>query len=164
MGGTALDLSAFRLVQGLDGGRFWWPTNCGANAGSGPSHMRSVNSPRKKVFAMLGLSVGEIQASTRELIANQLAGALLLPTDWFQADGTELEWDLLEIKQRYSTASHELIARRMLQMTPSVIVSLFDQGQLIWRRSNVLRRPPPLTVAEKSDLANGPRAQPAEST
>ncbi len=103
-----------------------------------------------RVFTMLGVSLTEILPAAREQMANQLAGALLLPADWFGADGIALNWDLLELKQLYSTVSHELISRRMLQMRPPVIVSLFDEGKLIWRRSNVLRRPPPVTAAEKS--------------
>ena len=94
------------------------------------------------------ISLADIQTAAREQMANQLAGSLLLPWDWFQADGEMLDWDLLELKQVYASASHELIARRMLQMSPSVIVSLFDQGKLIWRRSNVLGKPPSITFAE----------------
>jgi hypothetical protein len=78
-----------------------------------------------------------------------LAGCLLLPERWFAADGRDLRWDLYDLKQRYQTASHELIARRMLDMQPPIIVTLFDQGKITWRRSNILRRPPPLTSAEK---------------
>ncbi|GAG44293.1 unnamed protein product, partial [marine sediment metagenome] len=46
-------------------------------------------------------------------------------------------------------ASHELIARRMLEMPSPVIVSLFVQGKLQWRRSKVLSRPPRLIPPEE---------------
>jgi Zn-dependent peptidase ImmA (M78 family) len=102
-----------------------------------------------RVFSMLDADVEELIPAERERMANQLANALLLPQEWFRADGYAVDWDLFELKQVYSTASHELIARRMLTMSPAVIVSLFDQGKLVWRKSNVLRRPPLLVPAEQ---------------
>jgi hypothetical protein len=36
----------------------------------------------------------------------------------------------------------------MLEMSPPVIITLFDQGRPQWRRSNALRRPPLLTPQE----------------
>jgi Zn-dependent peptidase ImmA (M78 family) len=101
-----------------------------------------------RVFGMLGVDAEEIAPSEREQMANHLANGILLPSDWFRADGYAVDWDLYELKQVYTTASHELIARRMIAMAPAVIVSLFDQGRLVWRKSNVLRRPPPLVPAE----------------
>jgi hypothetical protein len=80
---------------------------------------------------------------------NRLASCLLLPRKWFAEDGRATEWDLPTLKEVYRTASHELIARRMLEMPSPVIITLFDQGKLQWRRSNVLRRPPPLTPPEE---------------
>jgi len=103
-----------------------------------------------RVFARLGISLVDIPPNARERVANHLASCLLLPRDWLAADGAAVSWDLLELKQIYSTASHELIARRMLEMAPPVMVTLFDQGALQWRRSNLVRRPPSLTTAEAS--------------
>jgi Zn-dependent peptidase ImmA (M78 family) len=102
-----------------------------------------------RVFDMLSVDAEDIVPAEREMVANQLANGILLPHDWFRADGYAVDWDLFELKQVYTTASHELIARRMLAMSPAVIVSLFDQGKLIWRKSNVLRRPPLLVPAEQ---------------
>ena len=103
-----------------------------------------------RVFVRLGVSLIDLPSSGRERVANHLASCLLLPRDWLAADGEAVGWDLLELKQIFSTASHELIARRMLEMMPPVIVTLFDQGALQWRRSNVAHRPPALTSAEAS--------------
>ena len=69
-----------------------------------------------RVFERLGVAFDEALPTARELVANRLASALLLPRRWFAADGREHDWDLLELKERYRTASHELIARRMLEM------------------------------------------------
>jgi len=101
-----------------------------------------------RVFFLLGTSLVDIPLAGREQVANHLASCLLLPRDWLSVDGEATEWDLLELKQIYRTASHELIARRMLEMAPPVMISLFDQGALQWRRSNVVRRPPPLSPVE----------------
>jgi Zn-dependent peptidase ImmA (M78 family) len=101
-----------------------------------------------RVFGMLGVDAEDLVPAERERMANQLANAILLPFDWFRADGYAVDWDLSELKRVYTTASHELIARRMLAMSPAVIISLFDQGKLVWRKSNVLRRPPLLVPAE----------------
>ena len=103
-----------------------------------------------RVFSALGISTLEIPDSVREQTANYLASALLLPRDWFASSGQACDWDLFDLKRHFATASHELIARRMLQMNPSIIITLFDQGAVQWRRSNVLAHPPRLTSTEQS--------------
>lgn len=104
----------------------------------------------QRVFETLGVDSEDLPASERERLANHLANSILLPYEWFRTDGATVDWDLVELKQIYKTASHELIARRMLAMTPAVIVTLFDQGKVVWRKSNVLERPPLLVPAESS--------------
>lgn len=101
-----------------------------------------------RVFSALGVRGGETAENARECVANHLASCLLLPRDWFAVDGERLGWDLFALKQRYETASHELIARRMLEMSVPIVVTLFDQGQVRWRRSNTGGRPPELTREE----------------
>jgi hypothetical protein len=102
-----------------------------------------------RVFAELGVDAADVAERAREDVANRLAGSLLLPREWFSADGASVEWDLFELKGRYATASHELVARRMLEMRPAVIVTLLDQGKIVWRRSNMLHRAPPMTPPER---------------
>jgi hypothetical protein len=102
-----------------------------------------------RVFNRLGVSFDESFATAREQVANRLASALLLPRRWFAIDGCECDWDLLTLKDRYATASHELIARRMLAMRPAVVITLCDQGRIIWRRSNATARPPGLIGEEQ---------------
>lgn len=101
-----------------------------------------------RVVKMLSVDLADLPEGGREWIANRLAGCLLLPRQWFAVDGRSTEWDLLELKSIYRTASHEMIARRMIEMNPPVIISLFDQGELVWRKSNALR-PPPLVQPER---------------
>jgi Zn-dependent peptidase ImmA (M78 family) len=90
-----------------------------------------------RVFGMLGIDAREVAPKMREDVANYLAGRILLPAEWFATDGFDCGWDLMELKSRYQTASHELIARRMLDMSPPVIVTVFDNGELYFRRANV---------------------------
>jgi hypothetical protein len=101
-----------------------------------------------QVFDRLGVDPREAPAGAREMVANQLAGRLLLPRDAFAADGRASGWDLLELKSRYTTASHELIARRMLDFDPPIIITVFDQGRRTWRKGNLDRRPPALLPLE----------------
>lgn len=102
-----------------------------------------------RVFAELGIAPQGAPVAAREDVANRLASSLLLPRDWFLRDGVRVDWDLFDLKAIYATASHELIARRMLEMPPAVVVTLADQGRTVWRRSNRLLRTPPLTPAER---------------
>jgi len=103
-----------------------------------------------RVFARLGVDPREVPPDGRERVANSLAGRILLPSDWFVEDARRCDWDLFELKARYRTASHELVARRMLDLDVPVIVTLFDQGRLTWRRSNVPGRVPPLAADESA--------------
>jgi predicted transcriptional regulator len=102
-----------------------------------------------RVFENLGLAPVDAPPAAREDVANRIAGSLLLPRDWFSAAGVTSDWDLLDLKAQFVTASHELVARRMLEMSIPVIITLCDQQKLQWRRSNTLRRPPALTPAER---------------
>ena len=101
-----------------------------------------------RVFVHWGVDVREVTPRAREEVANQLAGRLLLPTAWFAADAAATGWDLIALKARYATASHELIARRMLECPPPVIITIFDNGSISFRRSNLPGRVPPLSAAE----------------
>jgi hypothetical protein len=103
-----------------------------------------------RVFERLGVAFDEALPNARELVANRLASSLLLPRRWFAADGPELGWDLMALKERFATASHELIARRMLEMRPAIVITVCDLGRIGWRRSNVTARPPALAPEERA--------------
>ena len=103
-----------------------------------------------RVFDRLGADPRESSPRAREQIANQLAGRLLIPSCWFNRDAHACDWDLLELKRRYRTASHELIARRMLECRPAVIITIFDQGRITFRRGNLPGRIPPPSSTEWS--------------
>jgi Zn-dependent peptidase ImmA (M78 family) len=101
-----------------------------------------------RVYQRLGIPFHEALPTARELVANRLANCLLLPKRWFAADGRDCDWDLIALKDRYVTASHELIARRMLEMRPPVVITVCDQGRVVWRRSKVTARPPSMMPEE----------------
>lgn len=101
------------------------------------------------VCRALGVDGGELAPRQREEIANQLAREILLPDDWFRRDCRNVDFDLTRLKARYHTASHELIAWRWLDLETPAIVTIFDQGALTRRRSNLPVRPPPLTELER---------------
>ena len=100
-----------------------------------------------RVFVQWGVDVREVCLAAEE-VANCLAGRLLLPTEWFLADAAVVGWDLASLKAQYSTASYELIARRMLECPPPVIVTIFDHRRVSFRRSNLPGRVPPPSPAE----------------
>jgi hypothetical protein len=97
------------------------------------------------VFAHWGVDPRTAPPDAREAVASNLAGRLLLPTAWFAVDGPACDWDLIALKARYQTVSHELIARRMLECSPPVVISIFDHSRISFRRGNLPgRTPPPL--------------------
>ena len=91
------------------------------------------------VFAQWGVDPRVVEPNARETVANNLAGRLLLPTAWFAADAAACDWDLMTLKTCYRTASHELIARRMLECSPPVIISIFDHRQISFRQLDTSR-------------------------
>ncbi len=103
-----------------------------------------------QVFESLSVDPLEAPSAARESVANHLASRILLPRGEFGCDARECGWDLFELKARYSTASHELIARRMLDFAPVVIITIFDQGRRSFRRGNLPFRAPPLGYFEES--------------
>jgi hypothetical protein len=102
-----------------------------------------------RVFQSLGVDPAEAPANSREQVASAMAGRILLPSLWFGDDGAAAQWDLLALKQRYATASHELIARRMLEFEPPIIITVFDNGRITSRTTNAGRRPAPLSTLEQ---------------
>jgi len=101
-----------------------------------------------QIFAEWGISPQEAGPNSRENAANDLAGRLLLPSMWFETDGATSQWDLPTLKARYLTASHELIARRMLECRTPVLISIFDHEKITFRRANWSGGTPPLSPLE----------------
>jgi hypothetical protein len=91
----------------------------------------------------------ELDAPTREWLANRFASHLLTPTEWFLKDAQRCDFDLLWLKGRYRTASHEVIAFRLLDAPVPSVVSIFDNGRLMRRLGNRWGRPPDVGETER---------------
>jgi hypothetical protein len=92
----------------------------------------------------------ELGPRQREEIANQVAQRVLIPTEWFRSALQSGDGDLFALKQRFVTASHELIAWRWLDLAEPVIVSVFDHGELSRRRCNFAARAPAIGNEEST--------------
>lgn len=102
-----------------------------------------------ELFHDTGLDLLEIDPQLRERAANLAAARLLLPTCWFPADVARLDGDLLSLKSRYATASHELIAFRLLDLPAPSVVTVFDQGRQTRRQGNLSHGAPALDRREQ---------------
>ena len=120
-----------------------------------------------EVFHRAGADIDQVEPTLREQVANLFASRLLLPTRSFFDDARRTESDLLELKAIYRTASHELIAMRLLDLPEPSIITIFDQGQLTRRRSNSNSHAPQLQSAERDCWSgihnhNSPRERSAD--
>jgi IrrE N-terminal-like domain len=93
-----------------------------------------------------------LPAGAREEIANRLASRILLPSQWFFPDAAVLDDDLLALKQSYATASHALIALRLLERDTPGLVTIIDNGRTNCRKSNAGCAPP--FMREEREAAN----------
>ncbi len=97
----------------------------------------------------LGVEPERTRAMSGESLANLFAYRLLVPAQWFVEDAPALEYDLLDLKQRYHTASHEVIAWRLLDLPSPCIITIIDNDAIHRRRSNHWRIKRQLAAAEK---------------
>jgi predicted transcriptional regulator len=97
----------------------------------------------------LGIGPEETRALSGESLANLFAHRLLVPAVWFRDDAPALDYDLLELKQRYRTASHEVIAWRFLDLPAPCVVAMVDNDHVHRRRSNSFRVNRQLSTAEQ---------------
>ncbi len=101
------------------------------------------------VFQRLAVDPRKRPVAPREQIANALAARLLLPAAWYEPAAEACGWDLPTLKGRFATTSHELVARRMLDFAPRVIISIFDHARLTFRRGNLPGGTPALSACER---------------
>jgi predicted transcriptional regulator len=88
------------------------------------------------LLARLGVAPERTRAMSGESLANLFAHRLLVPTTFLRDDAPALDYDLLELKKRYSTASHEVLAWRLLDLPSPCIITVVDNGHIHRRRSN----------------------------
>src|SRR3989442_15867080 len=88
------------------------------------------------VLQQLGLVPGEKKPMWGESLSGLFARHLLVPWAWFAADAPSFGYDLLQLKERYRTASHEVIAFRLLDLPEPCIITLMVDDKVHRRRSN----------------------------
>jgi Zn-dependent peptidase ImmA (M78 family) len=91
---------------------------------------------KSDLLARLGMEPGQTGAMTGESLANLFAYRLLVPTCWFADDAPALDYDLLVLKAKYATSSHEVLAWRFLDLPEPCIVTILDNDAISRRRSN----------------------------
>jgi hypothetical protein len=93
-------------------------------------HLRDV------LFERLGVEAEAGRGLAGSSLTNLFAPRLLLPADWFAADAAALDFDVLKLKERYPTCTHETIALRLLDLPEPCIITVLDEGRVVRRRSN----------------------------
>lgn len=94
-----------------------------------------------------GVAADDLPPGGREELANEFAGRLLIPQSWLERVCCS-ELALPQLKYRFTTASHELIAFRLLALGIPTVVTMCDQGRVSRRLGNRGITPPPLLPAE----------------
>ncbi len=102
-----------------------------------------------RVARRMGLDADELFPRQREGLANQLANRLLLPREWWDDAVRTCGQHVLRLKQQFATASHELIAWRLLDGADPKIVTIIDNGTVTRRKANFLRRCPEPAESER---------------
>jgi predicted transcriptional regulator len=91
------------------------------------------------LLQLLGIAPADTGALAGESLANLFAYRLLVPSCWFKGDARDFGYDLPKLKTRYRTASHEVIAWRLLDLPEPAIITIVDNGHVHRRRSNAFR-------------------------
>jgi Zn-dependent peptidase ImmA (M78 family) len=104
---------------------------------------------KASLLGRLGVEPGQTRAMAGESLANLFAYHLLVPTCWFAGDAPAAGYDLLDLKARYRTASHEVIAWRFLDLPEPCVVTVVDNDAIHRRRSNAWRVRRELLPAER---------------
>jgi Zn-dependent peptidase ImmA (M78 family) len=94
---------------------------------------------KAELLRRLGIDPDQTRAMLGESLANLFADRLLVPTAWLADEGRACGFDLLELKGRFRTASHEVIAWRLLDLPEPCVITVVDNGQVHRRRSNAFR-------------------------
>lgn len=104
-----------------------------------------------RVFETLDVSPTDAPKLAREGVANALAGRLLAPRGWLVGVDRDSDGNLPQIKSVFRTASHELLARRLLECRRGgLIVTVYDNDAVAWRRWNLAGRAPVVQPMEEA--------------
>ncbi|MGF1582388.1 MAG: ImmA/IrrE family metallo-endopeptidase [Gemmataceae bacterium] len=91
---------------------------------------------KSQIHERLDLDPEEAKALTGDSLHTLFSSRLLVPTIWFAEDAKALDFNLLELKKRYTTSSNEVIARRMLDLPYPTIITVVDNGTVTKRKTN----------------------------
>lgn len=91
---------------------------------------------KPELLQKLGIPPEQTKAMFGESLANLFAYHLLVPMCWFKSDVCDFDYDLLALKKRYSTSSHEVIAWRFLDLPEPSIITIIDNDRVSRRKSN----------------------------
>jgi Zn-dependent peptidase ImmA (M78 family) len=97
----------------------------------------------------IGLDPKESRGLKGESLANLFAGRLLVPTRWLAEESQNTGHDLFALKERFASASHEVIAWRLLDLPEPCIITVMDNDRVERRRSNAWWINRELSVPEK---------------
>ena len=104
---------------------------------------------KPQLLQRLGVSPEQTRVMAGESLANLFAHHLLVPAAWFADDVRLHDYDVLQLKQKYRTASHEVLAWRMLDLPSPCIITVVDNDHVHRRRSNAFRVRKELEAAEQ---------------
>src|SRR5262249_10468625 len=138
------------MVVCLDGGQ---PQRGRAQRGAGRRHIFLRPEPTEErhqwtvaheigehlkpsLLQRLGIEPQQTRAMAGESLANLFAYHLLAPHCWFAADARHLGFGVPELKNRYRTASHEVLAWRLLDLPEPCVITILDNDHVHRRRSN----------------------------
>jgi len=96
----------------------------------------------------LGIDPAQARPMMGESLANLFAHRLLVPSCWLAGDARACAFDLLELKARYGTASHEVLSWRLLDLSEPCTITIVDNGSVYRRKSNAFRVTKALAAAE----------------
>jgi Zn-dependent peptidase ImmA (M78 family) len=94
---------------------------------------------KAELLRRLHVEPEQTRALAGESLANLFADRLLVPTPWLADEARACGHDLLELKQRFRSASHEVIAWRLLDLPEPCVITIVDNDHVHRRRSNALR-------------------------
>lgn len=98
------------------------------------AHELAESSVAARILTKAG--VDDPSDELREWTCNLFAGALLAPADWFRQAWQEQAGDLRRVKRVFGTASHEVLARRLITWEVPTVVTVVDNGRVTSRTGN----------------------------
>jgi len=87
-----------------------------------------------------------------ESLTGLFAARLLVPDGWLGDEARASGFDLEALKATFATASHELIAWRLLDLAEPSLITVVDNGHVTKRRANQWRASRALSEAEAECL------------